>query len=74
MRPIVCPTAMNPNEDDFFLWACLLSQLCQPLVYQGLSLVLEQKILFDVTHNVLEKEQIVGVQAWEGAVLETCVL
>ena len=33
------------------------------MVYQYLSLVLEQKILFDVTHNALEKEQIVGVQA-----------
>ena len=73
MRPIVCPTAMNTNKDDFFLWACLLSQLCQPLVYQGLGLALEQKILLDVTNNALEQEQIVRVHTSEGADLEPCV-
>ena len=61
MLTIVCSTTMNANKDNFFLWDVVLSQLCQPMVYQYLSLVLEQKILFDVTHNALEKEQIVGV-------------
>ena len=62
MPRIICSTTVNTNKDELFV--LFLSEFLQNLVHQGLGLLLENKMMSEVANNVLEQEEVVGVESW----------
>ena len=62
MPSIVRSATVNTNKDDDFVRSVAPSQIFQCLVNHGLGLLLEYEVLSEVANNVLEQEEVVGVE------------
>ena len=62
MPPIVRSATVNTDKDDHFVRRVAPSQIFQYLVNHGLGLLLEDEVLSEVANNVLEQEEVVGVE------------
>ena len=62
MPPIVRSATVNTDKDDIFVRSGVPFQIFQYLVNHGLGLLLEDEVLSEVANNVLEQEEVVGVE------------